>query len=183
MWTQRITDRFIRDGIILPENAEVVKYGLETLADNMLAFLMTAAVGFFYGSTLSGIVLWMLVFPLRKYAGGYHARTKARCFLISAGMLALAYGLLYRQDCHPGIYFAIAIVSSGYIYRNAPVDNVNKVLDAVERKVYRRRARIVLGVESALFAVAWIAGWRELAAVVVMSFGIVGVSLMAGKLY
>lgn len=95
MWSQRLTERFIRDGIILPENAEVVRYGLEALTDNVLAFMVTAAVGLFYGSLLSGIVLWMLVFPLRKYAGGYHAKTKAQCYLISAGMLALAYALLY----------------------------------------------------------------------------------------
>lgn len=181
MWAQCMTDRFIRDGIILPENAEVVRYGLETLADTMLTFLMTAAVGCFYGSALSGIVLWMLVFPLRKYAGGYHARTKARCFLISAGMLVLAYALLYQPDCHPGIYLVIAILSGGYIYRNAPVDNVNKVLDAVERKVYRKRARIVLGVESIMFVTGWIAGWGELVAVIVMCFGVVGISLAVGK--
>lgn len=44
MWTQRMTDRFIRDGIILPENAEVVKYGLETLVDNM-DFIFMATPG------------------------------------------------------------------------------------------------------------------------------------------
>lgn len=181
MWAQRLTDQFIRDEIILPENAEVVRYGLETLVGNMLAFLMTAVVGFFYGSLFSGIVLWLLIFPLRKYAGGYHAKTKARCYLMSIGMLVFAFALLYQPNHHQGVYVFIVIISGVYIYMNVPIDNDNKVLDATERKVYRKCARIVLGVESILFAVVCIAGWKDLAAVVAMCFGIVGMSLVVGK--
>ena len=78
MWTQRFTDQSIKDGVVAPEDAEIVRYGLEALADNVLAFLLTTLIGFFYGSLLSGIALWMLTFPLRKYAGGYHAKTKGQ---------------------------------------------------------------------------------------------------------
>lgn len=165
----------------MPENAEIVQYGLEVLAGNLSGALITLGIGYCFGSILSGIILWTLIFPLRKYAGGYHAKTRGRCYLISAGMLILAFALLYLPDYQPEIYPIVALISGIYIFVNAPVDNENKVLDTVEQKMYRKRARIVLGVESALFAVAWMAGWRDLAAVVVMGFGIVGMSLVAGK--
>lgn len=181
MWTQRLTDQFVKDGVVTPEDAEIVRYGLEALADNILAFLLTALVGFFYGSLLSGIVLWMSIFPLRKYAGGYHAKTKVRCYLISVGMLVVAFALLYQPAYHPVVHFILVTISGGYIFMNTPVDHENKVLDMTERRVYRKRTRIVLIVESILFVMAWMLEWGSLMAVIAMCFGIVGISLAMGK--
>lgn len=178
MWTQRLTDQFVRDGVVTPEDAEIVKYGLEALTDNILAFLLTALVGFFYGSLLSGIGLWVLAFPLRKYAGGYHAKTKVRCYLISVGMLVVAFALLYQPDYHPAVHFILVTISGSYIFMKAPVDHENKVLDAIERRVYRKRTRIVLALEGVLFVMACWFGLENLMAVITMCFGIVGMSLV-----
>lgn len=182
MWTQRLTDQFVRDGVVTPEDAEIVRYGLEALTDNILAFLLTALVGFFYGSLLSGIVLWMLSFPLRKYAGGYHAKTKVRCYLISVGMLVVAFALLYQPAYHPAVHFILVTISGSYIFMNAPVDHENKVLDATERRVYRKRTRIALIVESFLFVMVWMFGLGNLMAIIAMRFSVVGVSLVMGNL-
>lgn len=181
MWTQRLTDQFVKDGVVTPEDAEIVRYGLEALADNILAFLLTTIVGFFYGSLLSGIVLWMLIFPLRKYAGGYHAKTKVQCYLISVGMLVVAFALLYQPAYHPTVHFILVAFSGSYIFMNAPVDHKNKVLDMTERRVYRKRTRIVLILESILFVIVWLLGLGNLVAVIAMCFGIVGISLAMGK--
>lgn len=182
MWTTRLSDKLVRDGIILPENAEIVQYGLEALTGNLAGALITLATGYCFGSILSGLILWMLFFPLRKYAGGYHAKTRGRCYLISIGMLVLAYVLLYLPGWKAEIYFAVTIISGGYIFTNAPVDNENRVLDMVEQSVYRKRTRIVLGLEGILFAAAWILRWENLMAIVAMCFAIVGISLAAGKI-
>lgn len=183
MWTQRFTDQSIKDGVVAPEDAEIVRYGLEALADNVLAFLLTTLIGFFYGSLLSGIALWMLTFPLRKYAGGYHAKTKGQCYLISAGMLVVAYALLYLPVYHPAVHFILAAVSGSYIFMNAPVDHENKVLDMTERRIYRKRTRIVLVVESILLVMAWMLGLGNLMAVIEMGFGITAISLVAGNVF
>lgn len=183
MWTQRLADQFIKDGAASSEDAEIVRYGLEALADNVLAFLLTALVGFFYGSLLSGIALWMLTFPLRKHAGGYHAKTKVRCYLISVGVLAVAYALLYLPAHHPAVHVILAAVSGSYIFVNAPVDHENKVLDMTERRVYRKRTRIILILESVLFVMAWVFGLGNLMAVIAMCFGITAISLVAGNVF
>lgn len=183
MWAQRLTDQFVRDKIILPENAEVVRYGLETLAGNMLAFLITFIVGFCYGSLLSGIALWVLIFPLRKYAGGYHAKTRRGCFFISMGMLLLAFTLLYQPAYPPAVHFILGVISGSYIFMNAPVDHENKVLDMTERCVYRKRTRIVLIVESILLVIAWMFELGNLMAVIEMSFIITAISLLAGNIF
>lgn len=46
MWTQRLTDQFVRDGLVTLENADIVNMVLEALVDNILAFLLMAFVGF-----------------------------------------------------------------------------------------------------------------------------------------
>ena len=181
IWAQHLADKFVRDGIATPESAEVVRYGLEALADNLLVFLMTVMVGFYYGSILSGIIVWILTLLLRKYAGGYHAKTKIRCYLTSVGMLVVTFALLYQPEHHPAVYVILVIISGSYIFMNAPVDHENKVLDVTERRVYRKRARIVLILEGILFVIAWMFGLGNLMAIIVMCFSIVGVSLVMGK--
>lgn len=181
MWTQRLTEQFVKDGVVTPEDAEIVRYGLEALADNILALLLTALVGFFHGSLVSGIALWMLTFPLRKYAGGYHAKTKVRCYLISVGMLVAAFALLYQPDYHPAVYIVLVVISGSYIFMKAPVDHENKVLDMTEQRVYRKRTRVVLVLEGVLFVMAWIFGLENLMVVIAMCFSITAISLVAGN--
>lgn len=181
MGMQRLTDQFVKDGIIMPENAEIVQYGLVALAGNLLSGVITLGIGYCFGCALSGLVLWMLIFPLRKYAGGYHAKTRRSCFFISIGMLLLAFTLLYRVDWQLELYFSVVIISGIYIFLNAPISNANKVLDVVEQKVYRKCTRIVLGLEVIIFFAIWVLRLDRLIAVVPMCFSVVGMFMVMGK--
>lgn len=73
------------------------------------------------------------------------------------------------------IFFAV-------ILHLAPVENPNKRLDEEERRVYGRRARIILIVESVLFLLALLFGWEKLMTVITAGFATVGISLIAGQL-
>lgn len=77
----------------------------------------------------------------------------------------------------------MAIINLGcLIWFLAPVDNKSKELDAIERKVYRIRTRVVLCTEILLFSVSLIFDWKNVANSILMAFYIVVVSLLLGKL-
>lgn len=66
-----IADYLCENKIIATEEKEIVRYGLDALTETLLGLLVTVLVGSVFVNALSGLMLWLLVFPLRKYAGGY----------------------------------------------------------------------------------------------------------------
>lgn len=176
-----LTGKLLEDEVISQEEAEVIKYGLENMGSNLLGLLMVLVIGFCFRHLMESFLLWLLIFPLRKNAGGFHAKTKTRCMLVSAGMLIAAFICLDWMEWTKTTYMSIAVVFFGVIFFLAPVGNQNKLLDEMEQIVYRKRTRMVLFLENMLLILAYIFDWKELLMVITMCFSIVGVTLIAGK--
>lgn len=177
-----LTEKLLEDEVISSEEVEIVKYGLENIRSNLLGLLMILTIGGCFGYLTDSFLLWLLIFPLRKNAGGFHAKTKTRCMLVSAGMLIVSFICLGFMEWTKGVYILIAAIFGGIIFLTAPVGNRNKLLDDVEQKVYRKRTRIILLLESTLLILAFVFGWKELYIVITMCFAIVGTTLLAGKI-
>lgn len=178
---RKVTTYLRGKGNITAEEEEIVQYGLNVLFWNVLSILITILVGSIFVSSLNGLILWLLVFPLRKYTDGYHAKTRSRCFLISVGMMICAYVVFTTWELPMTVYISVTVITFGAIYCMAPVDTPNKLLDVLEQGVYRKHARIVLVTEGIVFISACVWRYEALYAAVTMSYFIVAVSLVAGK--
>lgn len=177
-----MANSFCKEGIILEEEKGIVRFGLESLGGNLTGIVLTLTVGIFFKQVGAALLLWLLLFPLRKNAGGYHAGTKKRCLLMSIAMLIVAF-MLFTVFEGTRMFYVICAVSAGcVIWFLAPVDNPSKELDAVEYKVYRRRTRIVLGVESIFFVLVLSFKWEMAVQSSCMTFFIVSTSLIMGAI-
>ncbi len=182
MLADRMAESFYKGGIITDEEKEVIRFGLESLEGNLLGVGLTLAVGICFKQVGEALLLWLLLFPLRKNAGGYHAATKTRCLLVSAVILIATF-MIFAVFEHTMIFYGICVVVAGcVIWILAPVDNPSKLLDAVEYKVYRRRTRIVLGTESVIFIFALLFQWEITIRSVCMTFSMVAISLLTGAI-
>lgn len=171
----------VLDGFISPDEVEIIEYGLENLGSSLLGMLVTLLIGFCFNFLFGSFLLWLLIFPLRKNAGGFHAETKGRCLLFSSAMLLVSI-IIFVQIRWSEI--GCLLVSAFFfvvIFLMAPVENDNKHLDQAEFKVYRKRTRIVLFLEGTLFVTALAFDWEMLVIVITIDFFIVGISLLAGK--
>ncbi len=177
-----LTEKLLEDEVISREEAEVITYGLENIISNLLGLLMILAIGACFRRLPESFLLWLLIFPLRKNAGGFHAKTKTRCMLVSAGMLIVSFLCLDVMEWTKEVYLLIAAIFCGIIFLMAPVGNQNKLLDEMEHKVYRKRTRIILLLESILLILAFVFEWKELYIVITICFAIVGTTLLAGKI-
>lgn len=172
----------LRDGVISSEEVEIVEYGLENLGSSLLGMSITLIIGCCFDFLLGSILLWLLIFPLRKNAGGFHAETKGRCLLFSSIMLFVAIICFWQIRWSEIGYILIATFFFIVIFLMAPVENDNKYLEHVEYRVYRKRTRIILLFEGMLLVLASAFNWKELVVVITIVFFIVGISLLAGKI-
>ncbi len=172
-YAEKMTEKFLKDGIILPEEVDIIRYGLDTLGNNVLGFLLVLRDSF---------IFWCLIFPLRKYSGGFHAETKERCSYISVGILIISYIIFFKLEWKVRELVAVTLFCSSVIFLLVPVDSINKPLDSLEYRVYQKRAKLVLVTEIMLFGMALYVKCKKVLIIIAMCFFIISISLFTGKL-
>lgn len=175
-----LTNSFYRDGIISEEEKTVICFGLESLVGDLLSIVIVLIVGICFKRIEDAVLVCLLLFPLRKNAGGYHATTRIRCMFISIFMLIVAFTIFTTFKCTLKFYEISAIVTGGIIWILAPIDSASKKLDTIEYKVYKRRSRVILSLECITFILAIFFKWEMVIQSICMVFCIVAISLLMG---
>ena len=174
--------KLIEDGVLNEEGADIIEYGLDCMVNNLTGIGVTFIIVSVFESFWEAFLLCFMLFPLRKCAGGFHADTRGKCFLLSTGLLLLSCLLFFKLSWTEYNYMIIVCISAGIIWNLSPIENENKRLDETERQVYRRRTRILLVAESLLFILSFLLGWVEMQRIIAMSLFIVEAVVVAGKM-
>ena len=74
------------------------------------------------------------------------------------------------------------LISGSIIVLLAPVQDHNKPLDELERKVYRRRTLLIWASEFALAVACMVIGWHSPAVCLTVTLAVMAIMLMLGKL-
>ena len=180
--SKKLTNFLYNEKIISDADKEVVEFGIESLIGNLLGFMMTLGVGFLFKQFVDALILWIMLFPLRKTVGGYHASSRCSCFFSSLAMLILSAAIFTRYGDGIMIYVICSIITSSMVWLFAPVENFSKKLDQVEYKVYKVRSRKIVIVEVCMLAAALLCQWLCVARGIGMAFFITSISILAGKL-
>lgn len=172
----------IKHDIIEKEDYEIYCFGLGLLCETIVSF----AVFFIIAALLCMLwefIVFILSFAiLRQYAGGFHAKTFVRCLFISCIIVVLLYvPLNFTGDGTVFICIGSAL-SVPVIAVLSPVDSVYKPIDGDERKKYRKRLLLLLGVEVIAAAVVFFYVNNIYAICIVYSWCVLAASLTAGRI-
>ncbi len=180
--TEYLTNIFVQEELVSDEERDVIQFGLKSIGANLLGIALTLLVGSCFHHIGDAFVLYLLLFPLRKSAGGFHATSKIRCTVISAAILAISFSIFVMLKHRALFYGACAGLFAVVVWILAPIENPSKKLDETEYRVFRKGSRIVLGIESVVLMVALFFGWEIIMRCICMAFFIVSVSLVMGKI-
>lgn len=179
---ERIVKAFVENGIIPTEDHALYTFGLHQLWFTLLNAGTTIIVGLLFGMVWESLVFLIAYIPLRKFAGGYHAKTEFRCYLLST--LIIVLGLLAVKYFPVSLIVTAVALSIGslILFLLAPVEDANKPLDVKEIAVYRLRARVVLFLEWFASALFLLIGARTLLNTVAVAVVILSLMLSFGAL-
>ncbi len=138
-------------GIIKKEEEAICSYGLELMLLAAVEFASILIIAAFVGNLFYTLLFFASFLPLRIYAGGYHADTRVRCYLV----LLLVYGIFSSVMClSPRVFLPIEIISAvatvSTVWKLAPIVHQNKTASAAERSVYRKLSIRIMVVETML---------------------------------
>lgn len=176
---QRLTQSFLRRGIITDEQTEWCAYTLECKLDQWLSLAIMAAVGtVLKGLPQAVLFLWGVGF-LRRRTNGYHARTYLECLVKS--LICEILCLLAAPYLPPWACAVLLAVSTVTVVLLAPVNNENLHFDEREMAALRQSTRKRLVIADAA-AVVLLVAVPEYAAYLVLALCVVAVLLLLAKL-
>ncbi|MFT3984210.1 MAG: accessory gene regulator B family protein [Lachnospiraceae bacterium] len=181
MRADTLTNRLLEKNIIKEEDAQIYRFGMECLAIKAVTFLSYVVIALVMAKLKDFAIIMLVFVPLRKAAGGFHAKTKMRCYLLSCGLLAAAL-FLCRGIVNLSMWTAIlGIMDIAFLWM-APIDHENKRMDEEEICFFRKRTRVRLLLVNAACVVLAVLGFDELFRAAVLGEGMSFFLLVSGKL-
>ena len=180
----KLTEYLIKNGFIQRPEYEVYRFGFETVLAVSANFAFALIIGFAVRMPLETLLFLAAFIPLRQYIGGFHTANNVRCFFVSAlavtaALLAIRYVLNVYNAPAILIISGICVIIMFFI---VPVADANRPLDEVEKRIFGRRARIVLCIEIIVLAISIAIGLRIIAAIIFCTLLLAFISSCAGVL-
>ena len=86
-FADKVTTELVKSQKIKLEDQELYRYGIEQGILILLNVLTALAIGLIFHCLFYVVIFSVAFVPLRSYAGGFHAKTFSRCYILSVLML------------------------------------------------------------------------------------------------
>lgn len=133
------------------EAEKIIIYGAMSLLQIFYAFLWTTLVSIVFGVFYEAMLFTIVVSVLKKYSGGAHASSPARCVFIGVTMativgLAIKLLLIKQNIILVGAIGTLCSVTAFFLIRElSPVDTVSKPIVSIKmRKRLKHNSIIVI---------------------------------------
>jgi len=181
---KQVTNWLIRNGGISEKDREIYEYGFDNLFSTLTNFIIVICIGWLLGIVVESIIFYVTYFMLRVYAGGYHADSPMTCFFLSI-VLLIPYLLAIKYQ-HvwniPEVFFALLVGAVAILIWIAPVGTKNKMLDDLEKTVYRRRLFRNLTIVSIIGVILFMLSLNEYYAAILCGILLTMTIALAGKI-
>lgn len=164
------------------EDPEIMEYGLYILSSKIIFTAAIVLVGIIFGELVSILLFTLFYTPLRSYAGGIHAGTPSRCFVLSLIMLALVAAVNKYVFIPQYISYIFLTLSFVAVIILSPVETPNKPLDETEKKVYGRKTKVIALIEAVIGVICEVLSYETVLNNLMFAFFVISIMLVLGKL-
>lgn len=183
--TDRLLAQLIRMDIIDSEDEEIYRFGLEGLFLKIVHYSSYLLIAFFTNEVIRFLIFFASFLPLRKSAGGYHAKTKEGCYISSC--LTVLCMMICVRVITGWQYVLLAgsvflILSDVCIFLIAPRGNRSRILDQEEILIFKKRSYGFLILENFLIILLIAIGQKKYAIPVLLAIACEGVLLLLEKM-
>ena len=145
-----LTDTLYRHCPLSPQKRPIFQYGFEITTSTLSSAFSILLISIFSRDVLSACLFLGIFFFLRLFAGGYHAPTYARCFILTNSVYLMVY-LVSRvfiafQSTIPAI--VLTLLSGLIIFAFSPIRNKKHPISEMVYRKNRDIARILVTLEA-----------------------------------
>lgn len=182
MLSDKIINSLVLNGVVNSKDKELYIYGLHQGFLMILNLIVTIIIGLIFGMVLESIVFMISYIPVRIYAGGYHSKTQLRCFIFSINMIIIVLLSMKLINWTSFLYSIFEIISVVIIFKLAPIEDSNKPLEPIEVSLYKKRARVILLIETSLLFILKTLNFYQISLCILTAHMALSVMLVLGKI-
>lgn len=176
----KVADIVVESGKADKESRDIYSYGINQALTVVLDLVTTLIIGICFHMLWQILLFIGAYVPLRSFCGGVHAKTPLRCYASSV-VLLIAVELAVKNYMPSGyIFIAAYVISALLILTLSPVEDLNKPLDDIEQKVYKRRSLVIWLVGSVLILVLYLLKFKTASLCILLSQAVLAVMLILG---
>ena len=128
-----LTEEIIQRGIINSQKKAICKTGIELILADIINFSLILIIGVFTSSVLYSCMYILLLWSVRRFSGGFHAKTYSVCRTVTIGMYILILSFSKILNSHWIFYTTIFnLVTFITMLIFAPIRHPNKELTSRE---------------------------------------------------
>ncbi len=175
-----ISSEMVNNEVIQPEDEPIYTYGIQQSFSIMLNLISTFAIAWLFHQLLATTILMLAFIPLRSFAGGFHASTPMRCYLLSVMAIIFQIFAIEQLLAFHDALIIWAMPALIILFTLVPVEDANKPLDQGEKIAFKRKTRqlsLLLGI--LLFVFVWF-GFDLAATAIFVSLYSVAILVIAG---
>lgn len=122
---------------IQERDRELYTYALYNMVLLIIPLGLAVMFGWIIGNIRQAIVMIIPFMMLRKFSGGFHAKTPLRCMAISSFLLFLCIKIIFELSCNWKLLIVTAIMGGSLIIFS-PVDSQKRRLEKQRKEQYRK---------------------------------------------
>lgn len=150
-----VTQKLIDNKVIEIDDWDIYMYGLQMMISGIIKSIGFILIAWTLGWIPEALVYIATFSSLRVHAGGYHADTYLKCFLITAIATFVSIYVVKTFLVSYMLLFTVmlVIVACTIIVKYAPVDTPNKRMIGDERRVFRLKTIRTMVIQVLLIAI------------------------------
>lgn len=135
--TGKIAGWLIKYDAIREADRELYEYAIYSILLTLSPIVLALCLGALFGSAWKGVLIVTPFVILRKFSGGYHAKSAGVCFMSSSLLLVLCIFLSSVIECDFKLFVA-TVLSAISLTHFSPIENENRILSKEEQKRYKK---------------------------------------------
>ena len=145
-FAEKLVDCLYCQHDISDDEQELYKYGFFVLLSQILYLIIAIILGSIFKSVFESVIFYIAFQFIRRYAGGFHAKTETRCEILSTLSILCCIVLIKLSKMYD---IRIALLSISFVFATlifilCPLDTPEKPLSDKEFKYFRKISWIVL---------------------------------------
>lgn len=177
-----LTKKLVQRNIIDKNNVTIYETGLTLIISDIINFLIIIVIGLITNTFWYSCLYLMMLVIVRRFSGGFHAKTYNRCRLVTAGtyiLIILVNELIINHWITYAMFFNVISIITMILF--APIRHPNKELTSTEIKANKLFA-LITTILSSILSIALIVLNRKTGLVISLILFAITVLMYAGLL-
>lgn len=179
----RLTNILLSKGGITNEDRELYIYGFFVIISHFIYLFLTCIFGLLFNCFFESMIFYIAFQFIRRYAGGYHAKTETRCEILSTLSILVSIVVVRATKIYDikTVLIFLTIISVVCIFLFCPLDTPEKPLTEKEFKYFRKISLIILLVITVVIVISYFSKINTIFSPCCMSLILESLLLIAGK--